>query len=199
MPYHHGKRVSASHATMLDSYEKSRRRPLYINQGQRTYVEQTWFWLRYKRWGWPLAAPPWPSAPHIKAGHEHHALDISVSFVNDVAAFYRACGVPCVFNVRNEPWHLDFTDEAALKRAAAKRGSTGDPILRQGQTGPSVVRLKKLLYNHGMREFSTGASSNRYDPYFSKWTKAAVQRFQRANKLGADGIVGAATWRALRS
>jgi peptidoglycan endopeptidase LytE len=50
-----------------------------------------------------------------------------------------------------------------------------------------------------MREFSTGASSNRYDPYFSKWTKAAVQRFQRANKLGADGIVGAATWRALRS
>lgn len=200
--YHHGKRVSVSHAAMLAAYERAHG-TLHINQGRRTLAEQWYFWRLYKSGRGSLAAYPNPSAPHIKYNREHHALDINAGVAQKVAQFYRSKGVPVAFNVRSEPWHMDTLDEAALKRAAAKvGGASGDPTLKYKSRGPSVIRLKKLLYDNGIRDFSSTPagkpSANRYNPYFGKFTRAAVIRFQRENQLGADGVVGPATWRKLR-
>ena len=195
---HRGKRCSMAHAIMLGAYERATGTVLHINQGRRTLAEQAAFYAAYLRGG-VLAARPFPGAPHIKAGRAHHALDINDGIVDRVAAFYRSKGVPVAFNVRGEPWHMDTTDEAALLRAARKIGGVGDPVLKLGRKGPSVVRLKKLLHAKGLRNFSGEGSSNRYNPFFGAYTKQAVVRFQRAHGLKADGVVGPSTWKALRS
>lgn len=72
------------------------------------------------------------------------------------------------------------------------RGAKADPILKQGSTGPAVVELQTLLAKAG---FSPGAA----DGDFGARTKAAVIDFQRARGLAADGIVGPATWAALKA
>ncbi|MEL1135225.1 peptidoglycan-binding protein [Desulfitobacterium sp. THU1] len=64
------------------------------------------------------------------------------------------------------------------------------PTLRQGSTGPDVVRLQQLLTSHG---FSPGA----IDGIFGPKTEAAVIAFQRSRGLLVDGIVGVQTWTAL--
>lgn len=197
--YHHGKRVSVSHAVVLAGYEKASGRTIYINQGRRTLREQGAFYATYLRYGRPLAARPYPGAPHIKYGKEHHALDINDDVASGVAGYYRGLGIPVAFNVRGEPWHMDTLDEAALKRAAAKLGGSSDPTLRYKMKGPSVVKLKKLLYSKGVRNFSGSTSSNRYNPYFGEYTKSAVARFQKSNGLSPDGVVGPSTWKKLRS
>lgn len=194
---HRGKRVSLSHAAMLRAYEHAHGVELNVNQGRRTIAEQAGFYRIFLRDGRPRAAPPTPNAPHIKRGHEHHALDIDDGVVDEVAAFYRSHGVPVAFNVTGEPWHMDTLDEAALKAAAAKVG-TIDVTLKRGAKGPSVVCLKKLLHAAGVREFSANASSNRYDPFYGQSTETAVKRFQTRHDLKADGIAGPTTWAALR-
>ncbi|QSQ19981.1 peptidoglycan-binding protein [Pyxidicoccus parkwayensis] len=68
----------------------------------------------------------------------------------------------------------------------------GDPILQQGSSGSAVVELQRLLTAAG---FSPGAA----DGDFGAKTKAAVMDFQRARGLSVDGIVGPATWAALRA
>lgn len=196
-----GERVSLDHNTLLKAYEQRYGVPAQINEGARTIAEQRVFWNRYQKYGSPLAAFPAPGAPHIKYRAGHHALDINAGSApgraQHVAAFYRANGVQVSFNVASEPWHMDVIDRASLRRAAKKlRGRT---TLRRGAKGPVVVRLKKLLYDKGLRNFSGRRSSNRVHPIFNQYTKAAVQRFQKANGLKADGVVGPKTWRKLRS
>lgn len=193
---HHGTRVSKSHAAMLHAYEVESGTTLTVNQGRRTLAEQAGFYAIYLRNGRPLAAKPFPGAPHIKWGKEHHALDINDGIVDKVAAFYRRHGVPVAFNVTGEAWHMDTLDEAKLKAAAAKVGAVG-PSLKYGNSGPSVLKLKRMLYAKGIRNFSGKTNSSRFVPFFGKYTKEAVQRFQKAHGLKADGIVGSTTWRAL--
>lgn len=199
--FHRGTRVSKSHAAMLSAYEDRYGVALHVNEGARTWAEQAKFYAHFKRFGRPLAAKPSLSAPHIKWRKDNHALDINAGTkpgqAQHVAAFYRQHGVPVAFNVPGERWHMDVLDEADLKRAASKFSQV-DPTLREGHKGPSVVRLKKLLYANGIRNFSGAKNSNRYVPYFGKYTKAAVRRFQIANNLTPDGVVGSSTWRKLR-
>lgn len=183
---------------MFAAYERETDTTLRINQGRRTLAEQAAFYAAYLRGG-TLAARPLPGAPHIKAGKAHHANDIDDGIVDRVAVFYSRQRVPVAFNVAGEPWHMDTTDEAALLRAANRLAlANDDPVLKKGSKGPSVVRLKKLLYAAGMRGFSINGSSNRYDPRFTQATREAIVRFQAANNLPADGVVGATTWRKLR-
>ena len=63
------------------------------------------------------------------------------------------------------------------------------PVLRQGTRGERVRVIQYLLAAHGVRVAVNGV--------FGKSTTAAVMAFQRANRLTADGHVGAATWTKL--
>lgn len=189
--YFNGKRVSRSHYCLLREAER-RGIVKYINQGRRTIAEQRAFWNHYKTYGYPLAAYPSYAAPHIKFNRENHALDINDGVVDRVASFYRSLGVPVAFNVPSEPWHMDTLSERVLIDAAKQFRYYLLPQLRRGQTGKSVIKLKKLLYNKGYRKFGS-----RYNPFFSKATQNAVKRFQKTKSLKADGVVGPRTWKYL--
>jgi hypothetical protein len=58
------------------------------------------------------------------------------------------------------------------------------PMLRQGARGPFVMKVQAHL---GLTQ----------DGAFGPKTKAAVEAFQHAHHLTADGVVGPLTWRAL--
>jgi murein L,D-transpeptidase YcbB/YkuD len=195
-----GKRVSKEHHAVLSAYER-KFGAVQLNQGARTIAEQWHFWRLYQAGG-NLAAYPTPSAPHIKWRQAHHALDINAGNghgqAQHVAAFYRSLGVTVAFNVRREPWHMDTLNKDALVRAARRvGGGSGLPVLKYKSKGPSVIKLKKLLYNKGVRNFSGQNSSNRYNMFYGKHTVQAVKRFQRRNELSPDGVVGPSTWRKL--
>lgn len=85
---------------------------------------------------------------------------------------------------------------AALKATSTTPPSTGStsstPTLRQGDLGGDVVKLQNALAKHG---FSAGAADGNFGPA----TRSSVVQFQRAKGLSADGVVGAATWKALNA
>lgn len=174
-----------------------------VNEGHRTMARQIYFWTHQP----PLAARPSPNAPHIRTGRWNHAIDFN-NAESVRQYFWNRWKIRLVRTVRwpngsvREEWHLevDPRDMSKMVEIARKLGTGGsdDKTLHIGQSGPSIVKLKKLLYTKGVRNFSGKNSSNRYIPFFGKYTEAAVKRFQRDHKLKADGVVGPSTWRALR-
>lgn len=83
---------------------------------------------------------------------------------------------------------------SAARSLASTRlvGSTSSPQLGVGDFGASVTELQNLLKRAG---FPTGP----IDGDFGPMTAAAVKRFQSARGLAVDGVVGPATWAALRA
>jgi peptidoglycan hydrolase-like protein with peptidoglycan-binding domain len=77
----------------------------------------------------------------------------------------------------------------ALGRYARHR--LGDRMLHEGNRGWDVAALQFKLAWHG---FPSGT----FDGDFGSHTDAALRRFQRRAHLGADGVAGPATVRALR-
>lgn len=77
----------------------------------------------------------------------------------------------------------------AVDRFVAPRSSS-TPVLRVGSRGAAVRQMQALLRTAGYRLVADGI--------FGNGTLAAVRAFQRRRGLGADGIVGAKTWAALR-
>jgi peptidoglycan hydrolase-like protein with peptidoglycan-binding domain len=71
----------------------------------------------------------------------------------------------------------------ALALCAAPTAHAGD--LKRGARGARVAFVQKALGLH-------------VDRIFGKQTKRAVRRFQRRHRLTADGVVGPATWAALK-
>lgn len=67
-----------------------------------------------------------------------------------------------------------------------------DSILRQGSKGSAVAELQQLLQSKG---FYTG----KIDSDFGVGTTNAVLKFQKANGLVTDGIVGSSSWAKLRA
>ncbi|MEU0098106.1 peptidoglycan-binding protein [Streptomyces sp. NPDC006267] len=63
---------------------------------------------------------------------------------------------------------------------------------RSGSTGPQVKAVQTLLN-------AQGYEAGRADGSFGPTTQSAVQSFQRARSLAADGVVGPKTWTALLS
>lgn len=63
------------------------------------------------------------------------------------------------------------------------------PVLKKGADGPAVRRLQKALAKAGQ---ACGVDGD-----FGPGTEKAVKAFQAAHGLGADGVVGPATWAAL--
>jgi len=68
--------------------------------------------------------------------------------------------------------------------------SGGYPLVREGSRGNYVLILQDALNTLGF----TGSG---LDGMFGPGTRGVVQRYQRANNLTADGIVGCATWTRL--
>jgi len=67
-----------------------------------------------------------------------------------------------------------------------------DSTLRQGSKGNAVIELQQLLQGQGFY-------SAKVDGDFGPGTLNAVIKFQKANGLTADGIVGNASWAKLRA
>ena len=64
-------------------------------------------------------------------------------------------------------------------------------LLRLGSKGPRVAELQQLLKNHGFWTHPTITQN------FGPVTNTAVRKFQQANGLTVDGIVGPKTWSIL--
>lgn len=77
----------------------------------------------------------------------------------------------------------------ALGRYA--RHPFGTRLLKMGKGGWDVAALQFALATHG---FPSGT----FDGRFGAHTDAALRRFQRFAKIGADGVAGPATYAALR-
>lgn len=69
--------------------------------------------------------------------------------------------------------------------------SAAEPVLRIGMTGEAVTRLQQRLQ-------AIGVFSSAIDGAFGSETELAVQSAQRQFSLEPDGVVGPATWEALR-
>jgi peptidoglycan hydrolase-like protein with peptidoglycan-binding domain len=70
--------------------------------------------------------------------------------------------------------------------AAAPAAAVNWPTVRQGAKGERVRTIQYLLTARGFREPADGV--------YGKDTTTTVKRFQKANKLSADGSVGPSTW-----
>ncbi len=90
-----------------------------------------------------------------------------------------------------EPKSLTPTWVHFDKRFGTPACSTGGyPLIRQGSISTYVLVAQDCLN-------TLGFSTNGLDGIFGSGTKNAVIRFQNANGLSADGVVGCNTWREL--
>ena len=71
------------------------------------------------------------------------------------------------------------------------------PILKKGSKGNEVKTLQRLLVYLGYNLGNYGAKKDGVDGEFGDKCHSAVIKFQKANKLEADGIVGENTWKKL--
>ena len=102
-----------------------------------------------------------------------------------VIAFQKANGLAADGIVGKLTWAKLYDTTAALP--AASTTTTTQPMVYRGSRGDAVRKLQELLNKKG---FDCGA----VDGIFGSKTYAAVVAFQKANGLGADGIVGPLTW-----
>lgn len=76
---------------------------------------------------------------------------------------------------------------------SGKNTLAGCPVLRSGASGEITKCMQRLLkYVHGYDLGKYGCDGD-----FGNATKATVKKFQKANNLIADGIVGRKTWKKL--
>ncbi|WP_158881007.1 peptidoglycan-binding protein [Amycolatopsis anabasis] len=117
------------------------------------------------------------------AGHDTGAGDPSGTFdagtTSAAKQFQAKIGLPSTGVVDAHTW-----------TALLSRGAT--PQVQDGSSGEAVSRVQRAL------NAAVGAALN-VDGQFGPKTTAAVKSYQGARGLGADGIVGANTWKALQS
>lgn len=75
-----------------------------------------------------------------------------------------------------------------------------NPVLRRGMKNENVRELQDLLISLGYQMTSLdGKTVYKADGSFGAGTERAVKKFQKDRGLEDDGVVGPATWKALRS
>jgi len=72
-------------------------------------------------------------------------------------------------------------------------------VLRKGSRGEQVKKLQKQLIQLKYLPSKLASGNSSADGIFGSGTKAAVQKFQKDNKLSADGIVGKNTYSMLQT
>ena len=119
------------------------------------------------------------------------AMDIGQTLSNSERNKLRNLAIDSKLFSYVEPKALTPTWVHIDKRYGTPACPTGGyPVIRQGSKGVYVMVLQDALNYLG---FSTGT----IDGLFGTNTKKAVIRFQRANSLSPDGIVGCNTWRKI--
>lgn len=87
-------------------------------------------------------------------------------------------------------WMSGAAPQAATGGEAASAGDA-QPVLRRGSKGDDVTVLQNLLTEAGFKVLADGD--------FGKNTEEAIKVFQTSRNLDSDGVVGPATWDALRA
>ena len=91
---------------------------------------------------------------------------------------------------------VNAQDQADVASQQAQRPVITDGVLRAGEKGEDTRRLQDTLNNFGYRDKEGRALKE--DGDFGGRTKEAVQAFQQAHGLKADGVVGPQTLDALK-
>lgn len=89
--------------------------------------------------------------------------------------------------VGSKTWGALLSSDSGSRQASP---SSGYPTLSNGSSGSSVSRVQTLLNANGAKLTVDGQ--------FGSLTKAAVKKFQSANGITANGVVGTSTWKALQ-
>lgn len=158
----------------------------------RPLADQQYFWNLYLSGHGALAARP---------GTSNHGWGLAVDLASPLMRrIVDQIGEKYGFakkwsDAPTEWWHIKW--RPGNYRAVEKHHSKY-PVLKRGAKGLAVLRLKRLLYKKGIRNFSGPHSSNRFDRHFGAATQEAVKRFQKKVGLKPDGVVGPVTWRKLR-
>lgn len=95
----------------------------------------------------------------------------------------------------HEWWHLKYRAGVWSGRNPGPSGAAPRyPTLERGDKGAAVKRAQRHL-----RRWNWGLTRPDADGRFGSMTQRAVRQFQIAQGLRADGVIGARTWRRLRS
>ena len=81
-----------------------------------------------------------------------------------------------------------YKQAPTLEQVEAKQG-----LLKQGMAGESVREIQKTLIAEGHLAEKNARGGTNANGVFNSDTKRAVERYQVANKLGKDGVVGSQT------
>lgn len=102
-------------------------------------------------------------------------------------------------SAENKPTEAKPAVQAGIAKPAAKSTEPKSaepvpskyPILRKGAKGEAVIRLQTRLRSIGLLQTSA-------DGDFGAATELAIKAAQRKYNIESDGVVGEATWRALK-
>lgn len=166
----------------MNAFLRSRGLPIVMPNGPRSsyriLADQQYFWRTMPR---GMAAYP---------GTSNHGWGLAVDVNN--APLVNRYGAPFGWqkkwsDAQHEAWHMKW---AGFGKTAGG-SSSGDPTIRKGTKNPAaVVRLQKLLRGLNLTGIVNG--------HYGIWTRRAVRRFQKKHGMKVDGVVGPATWKALR-
>jgi peptidoglycan hydrolase-like protein with peptidoglycan-binding domain len=109
-----------------------------------------------------------------------------------VTRFQRANRLPAIGSVGPRTQQLLRLQCGSSSRGSGSSGSSASGVLRLGSRGQAVSNLQSNL---SRLRFYSGPITGTFGPQ----TQDAVIRFQQANRLRADGVVGTGTLQAIRS
>lgn len=149
------------------------------------------------RWGGPIPVGyafkrPWEGGHGQQSQHyAGTAFDTAQGWTNAQRARLRADATASGLWSYIEPVRISPTWVHMDRRQSPPACSAGYPLLKQGSRSTYVLILQDGLNNLG---YQTGG----LDGSFGLATKSAVQSYQRAKGLSADGVVGCSTWTNLQ-
>lgn len=94
------------------------------------------------------------------------------------------------------PMNQKRSEHTSSVAPMTSKGNDGDNVLRHGEKSESIRQLQDALNNYGYRD--KDGRVLREDGGFGDRTKEAVQAYQQAHGLKADGVVGPQTLEALK-
>lgn len=166
-------------------------RPIRVIAGYRTYSRQVYFWNLYLSGRGNLAARP---------GSSNHGWGLAVDLASQwdrwaVDQIGRTYGWSKAWSdAPSEWWHIKYQSGVWHGKVAP----SGPRVLKQGMRGNDVKEVQTYLLRGGYLHKGDRTHPPAIDGTYGAGTKAAVQRFQRGNKMKADGVTGPATISALR-